>query len=71
MNNTISLGQISRTGNLDVKLILRQYKLDLRARFMENKSINPKLKQKENASELGSSSSALKRHRYSMKIQGP
>ena len=37
MNNTFSLEQISKTGNLDANLILRQYKLDLMSRFMEKK----------------------------------
>ena len=60
MNNTFSLQQISQTGNFDSDLITRQYKLDLMARFMEIKSINPKLKQSEIAKELGYSSSTLK-----------
>ena len=47
MNNTFSLEQISKTGNLDANLILRQYKLDIMARFMETKSNNPKLTQKQ------------------------
>ena len=42
MNDTFSLQQISQTGNLDSNLILRQYKFDLMARFMEIKSNNPK-----------------------------
>ena len=29
MNNTFSLEQISKTGNLDANLIIRQYKLDI------------------------------------------
>ena len=38
MNNTFSLEQISKTGNLNADLILRQYKLDIMARFMQRKS---------------------------------
>ena len=60
MNNTFSLQQISQTGNVDSDLITRHYKLDLMARFMEIKSINPKLKESEIAKELGYSSSTLK-----------
>ena len=59
MNNTFSVDQIPRTGTLDAKLILHQHKLDLMARFMEIKGINPKLKQKELAKELGYSSFTL------------
>ena len=47
MNNTFSLQQISRTGNLDSNLISRQYKLNLMADFMRIKHKNPKLKQSE------------------------
>ena len=45
MNKTFSLEQISKTGNLDAKLIYRQYKLDLVARYLKTKSVNPKLEQ--------------------------
>ena len=45
MNNTLFVQQLSRTANLDSNLILRQFKLDLMARFKEIKSINPKLGQ--------------------------
>ena len=41
MNNTASLGQVSKTSNLDSNLIDPQDKLDLMARFLEVKSVNP------------------------------
>ena len=44
MNNIFSLEQIAKTGDLNADLIMRQYKLDKMAKFMENKSVNPKLK---------------------------
>ena len=34
MNNRFSLQQISKTGNLDLNLISRQYKLDLMSKFV-------------------------------------
>ena len=71
MNNTFSLEQISRTGNLDANLILLQHKLDLMARFMEMKSVNPKIKRKEIARELGYSSSTLQRYGQDIKKQSP
>ena len=52
MNNTFSLEQISETVNLDSSLIFRQYKLNLMARFMEIKSLNPKIRQDQIAKEL-------------------
>ena len=63
MNNVFSLEQISETGNLGGNLILRLYKLDLMARFMEVKSINPKLKHNQIANVLGYSISTLHRYR--------
>ena len=53
MNNTFSLEQISRTGNLDANLILREHKLDLMARLMEIKSVNAKVEQTEITREVG------------------
>ena len=71
MNHTFSLEQIYTTGKLDANLILRQQKLDLMARFMHTKSINPELKQKEIAKELGYSSSTLQCYGNDIKIQNP
>ena len=47
MNNTYSLDQIQKTGDLNADLLLRQYKLDKMAKLMEIKSNNPELKQSE------------------------
>ena len=55
MNNTFSSQQIHHTGNLNSNLILRHYKRDLRAKFMEIKSVNPKLRKDQIAKELGCS----------------
>ena len=45
MNKTYSLDQTPKTGDLKADLIMRQYKLDKMAKFMEIKSNNPKLRQ--------------------------
>ena len=50
---------MSQTGNLGSNLILRQYKFDLMARFMELKSMNLILKQDRTVKDLGGSSSTL------------
>ena len=71
MNSNFSFEQIGRTGNFDVAFLLRQPKLNLMARFMEIKSINPKMIYKEIAKELGYSSSTLQRHRYDIQMQSP
>ena len=59
MNNTYYLDQIQKTGDL----IMRQYKLDKMAKFMEIKSNNPKFKQSEIANLLELSSSTIQRYR--------
>ena len=68
MNNTFSSQQISQTGNLGSNLITRQYKLDLMARFMEIKAMNPRLTQKGIAKELGYSTSSLQRYRHDLNM---
>ena len=44
MNNTYSLDQIQKTGDLNADLIMRQYKLNKMAKFMEIKSKKPQTK---------------------------
>ena len=68
MNNTLSFKKISKTGSLDSDLILQQYKFDLMARFMEIKSMNPKLTQKEIVKELGYSTFSSQRYRHDIKM---
>ena len=71
MNHTNSSEQISKTSSLDSNLILRQYKLNLMARFMEIKSVNPKLRHDQIAKELGCSGSILKRYRNDVNMLSP
>ena len=71
MKNSFSLQQISQTGNLDSNLVLRQSELDMMARFMEVKTLNPRVIQKEIAKELGCSSSNLQRYRNGIKMLSP
>ena len=63
MNSTFCLEQIAKTGDLNADLTIRQYKLDRMAKFMEIKSINPKLKQSEIARELKIPVYTLKRYK--------
>ena len=71
MNNTFSLEQIYKTGDLNADLIMRQYKLDKMAKFMEIKSINPKLKQSEIPKELEISTSTIQRYRREINMLSP
>ena len=71
MNNTYSLDQIQRTVDVKADLIMRQYKLDKMAKFMEIKSSNPKLKQSEFAKLLELSSSTTQRCRREVYMLSP
>ena len=71
MNNSLSLQQISKTGNFDSNLTSRQYKLILLARFMPMKYENPKLKPFGIATQLGYSSSTLQRYRNDINMLSP
>ena len=62
------LEKTSKTSNVDPNLILRQYKLDLMPRFMDIKSVNPKLRQGQIAKQLDCSSSTLQRGRQDKKM---
>ena len=71
MNNSFSVQQISRTGNLDSNLISRQYKLNLMADFMRIKNESPNMKQSEIANQLGYSTSTLQRYRNDINMLSP
>ena len=71
MINSFSLQQIRKTSNLDANLISRQCKLNLMADFMRVKYENPKIKQSENANQLGMSSSILRRYRNDINMLSP
>ena len=71
MNNSFSLQQISKTGNLDSTLLSRQYKLNLMADFMRINYESPKLKQSEMANQLGYSSSTSQRYRIDVNMLSP
>ena len=71
MKNTISVEQLSTTGNLFAFLISRKNKLDLMSRFMEIKCVNPGLRQNQIAKELGCPSSTLQRYRNDINVLSP
>ena len=71
MNNSFSLQQRSRTGNLDSNLISRENRLNLLADFMRVKYESPKMKQSEIAIQLGCSTSTLHRYRNNIYVLSP
>ena len=64
----LQLFKYSKELFLDANLKLRQYKLNLMSRFMEIKSVNPKVMQDQIAKELGCSSSTLQRCRQDINM---
>ena len=71
MNNSSSLQQVTKTDIFDTKLISRQKKLNLMAKFMQIIFKNPKLKQSEIADQLGYSSSTLKSYGNGINMLSP
>ena len=61
-NNTFSLEKVSKTGNLYADSLVRRYKLEKIAKFMEINSIYPQLKQSDIAKELEKSSSTIQQN---------
>ena len=71
MDKTFSFEQTSKTGDLNDDSIMRQYKLNAMAIFMEIKSNNPKLKQSELAKELKISTSTIQWYRIEINLLSP
>ena len=71
MNNTSSLDQIQKTGELNADLMMRQYKLDKITKIMEIKPDNPKLRQSEIAKMLELSSSPIQQYRTEINMLSP
>ena len=59
---------MSKRDSCDSFLMLRQYKLDLIARFMEIKSVSPRLGQSETAKEISYSSITIQQHRNNINM---
>ena len=68
---TYFLSEISKTGSPIFSLILRQYIIDLMARFLEIKTMIPKLTQNEIAQQLAYSSATVKRYRSDINMPSP
>ena len=71
MNYTFSLEQTAKPSDLNDDLVMRQYRLDKIAKFLEPKSNNPRLKQSERAKELAISTSTLQRYRRETNMHSP
>ena len=69
--NTPSLNEKNKTANMDPNLIKRHYKLKLMNDFLNNKYLNPKLKQSEIASQLNMSTSTIQRQKNDINMLSP
>ena len=71
MNNSFSSQQISETGNLDSKMVSRQFSLNINVKFMQIKFEYRKTKQSEKTDQLGYSSSVLQSYRNDIDMLWP
>ena len=71
MNSSFSLQQIQKTSKIDPNWRSRQYKLLLKAQFLQIKIENPELKQSEITDQLSCSSSMLTRYRNDINMLSP
>ena len=71
MNNNFILGQMTKTVDLNVDLIMTEHILDKTAKLMEIKATNPKSKQSGKTRELKVSSSTLQRYRRKINMLSP
>ena len=71
MNNKFTIDQLAKSETIDPNSINKLYKLNLMCEFMEIKSNNPRLTQKEICSQLGFSDSTIKRYRDDIHMDSP
>ena len=71
MNNNSTIDQLTKSQTIDPNSINRLYKLNMMLNFMEVRSNNPKMTQKEICKELGTSGSTIKRYRDDIKMDSP
>ena len=71
MNNKFTIDQVSKSESIDANSINRLYKTILMLNFMEVKSSNPKMTQKQICNQLGLSDSTIKRYRNDINMESP
>ena len=71
MSNSFTIDQITKSETLNPNSINRLYKLNLMCKFMEIKTNDPKLTQKQISKQLGYSDSTFKRYRDDLNMNSP
>ena len=71
MSKNFNIDQLNKSEKIDPNSINRLYKLNIMCKFMEIKSNNPKLTQKEVSKQLGFSDNSIKRYRDDIHMNSP
>ena len=71
MNNRFTIDQLSQSETIDPNSINRLYKINKMLDFMEIRSNNPRMTQKQICNQLGFSDSTIKRYRNDINMDSP
>ena len=71
MNNKFTIDQLSKSETIDPNSINRLYKIDKMLDFMEIRSNNPRMTQKQICNQLGTSDSTIERYRNDINMDSP
>ena len=71
MNNRFTIDQLSKSETIDPNSINRLYKINKMLDFMEIRSNNPRMTQKQICYQLGTSDSTIKRYRNDNNMDSP
>ena len=71
MNNKFTIDQLSKSETIDPNSINRLYKINTMLEFMEIRSNNRRMTQKEICKQLGFSDSTIKRYRNDINMDSP
>ena len=71
MNNRFTIDQLSKSESLDPNSKKRLYKINKMLDFMEIRSNNPRMTQKQICGQLGTSDSTIKRYRNDINMDSP
>ena len=71
MNNKFTIDQLSKSESIDPNYLNRLYKINKMLDFMEIRSNNPRMTQKQICNQLGTSDSTIKRYRNDINMDSP
>ena len=71
MSNNFNIDQLTKSQSIDANSINRLYKTNMMLNFMEIRSNNPRLTQKQICNQLGTSDSTIKRYRNDINMHSP